>query len=54
MKYLILAYKLLLFIVIFILGCIGLFVKTMYSIFELLDELIDKISNKVEDIIENQ
>jgi hypothetical protein len=54
MKYLVITYKLLLFIVIFILGCLGVFVKIMYSIFELLDQLIDKLSNKIEDIIENQ
>jgi len=54
MKYLIFLYKLLLFLIIFILGCLGISVKTIYSTFELLDELIDKLSEKVEDLIEKQ
>jgi hypothetical protein len=54
MKYLMVTYKLLLFLIIFILGCLGLIVKTIYSSLELLDELIYKLSNKIEDIIENQ
>ncbi len=54
MKYLMGLYKLLLFLIIFILGCLGLIVKTIYSTFELLDELIDKFSEKIEDLIEKQ